>query len=95
MKLGSLQMRLIVWFGLCLLITIGALVVYSVISGGETVAFAMASSKKSAVAAAEEQLRGKAKAIALEIDAGLEDALDLARTRWLTYLPVSKIPLSI
>ncbi len=79
MKVTSLQMRLVTIFGLCLLLTVGAVMVYGIVSTKNTETFATNLSSEFATAAAKELLLEKASAIAFEFDTELEVALDTAR----------------
>ncbi|MDM8550478.1 methyl-accepting chemotaxis protein [Desulfobacterales bacterium HSG2] len=80
MKFQSLQTKLMVLFGVCLLTIIGVIVIYGIFSGKRTYGFMSDSMTDSAVAAAEKQLLANAHAAGFEIKAELEAALDSART---------------
>ncbi len=79
-KRRSLQMTLVTAFGLCLLLTVAAILGYGAMSSQSQGAFIADRTTESATKAAKDQLHEAAKAIASEIDAELEVALDAART---------------
>jgi methyl-accepting chemotaxis protein len=79
MKFKSLQTRLAIIFGLCLLVTVGAVMIYGAVTTKNTETFVTNSSSEFATTVAKDQLLEKARAIAFEIDAELEVALDTAR----------------
>ncbi|MBD3308532.1 HAMP domain-containing protein, partial [candidate division KSB3 bacterium] len=80
MLFKSLQMKLTVIFGLCLLVVIVALGVYNIIATQQTEQFVIASSSQSSTEMATDLLHEKAQAISFEIDAMLEVPLDTTRT---------------
>ncbi|MDM8525835.1 methyl-accepting chemotaxis protein [Desulfococcaceae bacterium HSG8] len=80
MKFKSLQMRLMVVFGLCFSVTVMLLAGYGIITGKSRGEFVVHSSNKFATDAAREQLFEKARATSFELKAELEIALDSART---------------
>ncbi len=80
MKFTSLQMRLMIIFGFCLLITIASVGVYGVYSTRNTEEFVTSSLSDFATVAAKEQLFEKARAMGFHIRTELEVALDSART---------------
>ncbi|GBC60846.1 methyl-accepting chemotaxis sensory transducer [Desulfonema ishimotonii] len=80
MKFKSLQMKMVTVFGLCLLITGGAMVGYGIVSAKNREAFVTGSATEFATAAAKEQILEKARAVSFEIDAEIEVALNAART---------------
>ncbi len=80
MKFASLQMKLVTIFGLCMLITVAALVMYGVVSANNTERFVIRSSREFATVAAQEHLLEKAKAISARVQVELEVALGAART---------------
>ena len=79
MSFKSLQTRLAIIFGLCLLVTVGTVMIYGAFTTKNTEIFVTNSSSEFATTAAKDQLLEKARAIAFEIDAELEVALDTAR----------------
>ncbi len=81
MKFKSLQMRLMVIFGVCFLVAAGALVAYGILSSKSRGEFITNSASKFASDVAKEQLLEKAKAVSFEIKAELEVALDTTRTQ--------------
>jgi len=76
----SLKMKLTVIFSACLLITVGAIVIYGIISGRNALNFVTSSTNDFAITAAKKQLLETSKSMAFEIRAELEIALDSART---------------
>ncbi len=80
MTFKSLRVKLLTIFGLCLLITVGAVVVYGIVSTRNTEKFVTDSSNKVAAAAAKELLLEKARVMGFSIQVELEAALDAART---------------
>ncbi|MDM8523708.1 methyl-accepting chemotaxis protein [Desulfococcaceae bacterium HSG8] len=80
LKFKSLQRKLVVVFGVCLLSVIGVLVIYGIVSGKRIQTFMLDSMTASAADAAEKQLLANARAAGFEIKAELEIALDSART---------------
>ncbi len=79
-RFRSLKMKLTVIFSTCLLITVGAVVIYGIVSGRNAVNFVTSSTNDFAITAAQKQLIETSGAMAFEIRAELETALDCART---------------
>lgn len=84
MRFRSLQLKLVVIFGLCLIVAIGSGVAYSVVAARRTQTFVTGKSADVATQAAQALLVEKARAISFSIEVELEVALDTART--LAYL---------
>ncbi|GBC61541.1 methyl-accepting chemotaxis protein [Desulfonema ishimotonii] len=80
MNMRSLQMRLMVTFGTCLLLTAGAIAGYGVFNARHTEQFVTRTTGESATRNAKELLLNKASDVAFEIGRGLETALLTART---------------
>ena len=80
MQFESLQMKLMVIFGLCVLSAVAAVVFSGIVSTHHTEQFVIDSSGAVVTAAAKELLFEKARAIGLSIEVELEVALDSART---------------
>ncbi len=80
MKFKSLQMRLAVIFGMCLLLTAGAMVGYEVIIMKSIRAFVTRSFGEAATDTAKWMMLDKAKSTGASIQTELETALDAART---------------
>jgi methyl-accepting chemotaxis protein len=94
MRIKSLEFRLISLFGLCLLMTIAALIFYAVVSTRSTEEFVVATSTEFATENAKQRLVDNADATALKIRTEIEVALNSARTLR-TCFPVSKIRASV
>lgn len=80
MRTASLQVKLVIVFGVCLLLTVAAIMGYGVISDRGTEQFVSNASQDFAITAVREQLIEKARSLAAVINAELEVALDTART---------------
>jgi len=78
-KFKSLKMKLVTIFSVCLLATVGAIVIYGIVSVRSTVEFVTTSANDFAIDAANKQLLETSKAMAFEIKSELEVALDSAR----------------
>lgn len=73
-------MKLIFIFSVCLLVTVGAIAIYGIVSVRNTVEFVTNSTDDFAIDSANKQLLETSKAMAFEIKSELEVALDSART---------------
>ena len=80
MRLRSLQLTVVLAFGLCLLLTVGVILGYGEISAKSREAFIARSTTDLATNAAQKQLLEAARAVSFEIVSELETALDAART---------------
>ncbi len=91
MKRQTLQSKITVLLGLCIMITAGIIVVYSAISAGSMIRSAVNSAarmtadmtsdmEKAAVGAAEDRLSARAEAQAFKVQAVLNTAMETART---------------
>ena len=75
----SLQVRLVVVFGICVILTAGAIVVYNLASTASTIRFVSETSSEAATQAAKDILKEKATAVGYLLKAKLESALYTAR----------------
>lgn len=80
MRFTSLQTRLIIVFGLCLLVAIGVVAIYGIISYNNTTELVINSSSEIATSTAKALLGEEAKSISYSIRIELESALDTTRT---------------
>lgn len=75
----SLQVRLVVVFGVCVILTAGAIVAYNLASTASTIRFVSETSSEAATHAAKDILKEKATAVGYLLKAKLESALYAAR----------------
>ncbi|MEW6439865.1 MAG: methyl-accepting chemotaxis protein [bacterium] len=79
-RFKSLQWKLVILFGLCMLVAVALVGGYAVVTMERTRQYVVETSSRSATEAANRELEEKASALALEIKAELEVGLDVART---------------
>jgi methyl-accepting chemotaxis protein len=75
----ALQVKQVIIFGVCILLTVGAVVAYNVVTNASTIRFVSQASSRATTQAAEALLKEKATSVGYLLETELKSALDSAR----------------